>query len=490
LVVYLLSVESVYGDCFYPGPPILYPNHVNYFLFSVKKRAAAVAIITSLLVHSRPGSITMSKKRQAAPERDLLAGLDDDQLTAATTQQQQQERLRKARTTITKLEQELAGHDDDDGEVDARLIDKEIIAERLRKAAVEAKGQRSFQYIADPLQYGRVAFTLKQTLRSEHRGHPITRLVASSSDPKMVFSADKSGNIIKWTWDGDSSEWRKQHVFKADHAVHSLALSPDNNVLLGGLGDGTILAWNAQTNKRLGKLGPNEHRQAVTSLAFQPGSLTAFSASSDRTVKIWAVDQLAYIDTVYGHQDQVLSVASPGPDRCVTVGCRDRTMRLWKIAEESQLVFRMSESQGGSLEEVAVSGRWFITGSDTGVLAVWSSGKKKPVFSVSAHSSPITCLLCPEATDLLISAGSDGLVKLWRVNSDEDRKNKKGEDREEGDPLELVNELPIPGHIAGAALVGADKLMVAVSPEGRFGRWTVDKSIKPSVLVFDLSFSK
>jgi WD40 repeat protein len=40
----------------------------------------------------------------------------------------------------------------------------------------------------------------------------------------------------------------------------------------------------------------------VTGLAFRPGSHTLYSCSYDRSVKIWSLDDAAYVDTLFGHQ--------------------------------------------------------------------------------------------------------------------------------------------------------------------------------------------
>jgi len=58
-------------------------------------------------------------------------------------------------------------------------------------------------------------------------------------------------------------------------------------------------------------------------------------------------------------------------ERCVTVGSGDRTCRLWKIAKESQLVFRAGDKKevhpGGGLDAVAmIDEDNFLTGSDNG----------------------------------------------------------------------------------------------------------------------------
>ena len=48
-----------------------------------------------------------------------------------------------------------------------------------------------------------------------------------------------------------------------------------------------------------------QHRDTVTGLAFRYGTHELFSASFDRTVKLWSLADRAYIDTLYGHQSEV-----------------------------------------------------------------------------------------------------------------------------------------------------------------------------------------
>lgn len=141
------------------------------------------------------------------------------------------------------------------------------------------------------------------------------------------------------------------------------------------------------------------HKDAVTGLAFREGTHQLFSASLDRSVKIWSLDDMAYVDTLFGHQaevgggcclgarfswvgrsklanrlrwvlggaggrwvglatslsagyvtlnpipvplapsKQVLGIDALRAERVVTCA-GDRTCRVWKVAEESQLIFR------------------------------------------------------------------------------------------------------------------------------------------------------
>lgn len=63
---------------------------------------------------------------------------------------------------------------------------------------------------------------------------------------------------------------------------------------------GLMRKWSVQ--------GFSHHRDIVTGLAFRDGTHELYSGSFDRTVKIWSLDDRAYVDTLYGHQSEVRCV--------------------------------------------------------------------------------------------------------------------------------------------------------------------------------------
>lgn len=49
---------------------------------------------------------------------------------------------------------------------------------------------------------------------------------------------------------------------------------------------------------------------------------------------------MGYVETLFGHQDRISAVESLRGDTAVTCGSRDKTVRFWKVGDETQLVFR------------------------------------------------------------------------------------------------------------------------------------------------------
>ena len=247
------------------------------------------------------------------------------------------------------------------------------------------------------------------------------------------------------------------------------------------------------------------------------------------------MNDLAYIETLFGHQDAIPAVASFASERCVSVGARDRSARVWKIVDETQLVYQISGDASsllkekvrssvtgqamkdpvpeGSMDCVAViDEQRFVTGSDNGDIILWSLNKKKPQFTYrlghgedpplspaehSAEMTPedagippqprwITCLASLPYTDLFFSGSWDGKLGMWKVSEDLKR-------------FELLQyiDLGIRGVINGISVeergkrgVDGVRVILAIGAESRLGRWKTIKGGKNCALIVSLGVSK
>jgi ribosomal RNA-processing protein 9 len=166
------------------------------------------------------------------------------------------------------------------------------------------------------------------------------------------------------------------------------------------------------------------HRAAITSLAFRCNTRQLFSGSHDRTVKVWNMDEMCYIETLYGHHSEVLGLDSLNQERALSVGS-DRTLRLWKVVDETQLIFRGHEA---SIDCVSMTNEEiFVSGSQDGAVAVWSVRKKKPIASrprahglggcdvANSLDNWISSVAAMRFTDVFASGSCDGVVRLWQV---------------------------------------------------------------------------
>ncbi|KAL4775531.1 WD40-repeat-containing domain protein [Aspergillus nidulans var. acristatus] len=390
-------------------------------------------------------------------------------------------RLKLAERYLENVREEV-----DDYGFDAAEIDRDLIAERLKEDVDEFKG-RVYRQIASDLAFSAASHAF-------FRADTQTTTSIAIHAP-YVYTVSKDRTLIKWelatpgaagtatTNGGESTSKRppkpqrkkpKQVRFtrglqkvaeSADEQGHtknilSVAVSPSGKFVATGGEDNKLIIWDAATLTPLQTF--SQHRDSVSGLAFarhisaMSSGEQLFSGSFDRTIKTWSISTAghAYVETLFGHQDNVASVAAMTIDQCISVGARDRTARLWKVVEESQLIFRGGSSKNTYKENnidciAPLPPTHFVTGSDNGSISLWSIHKKKPLHTIPhAHGfdpippieliSPevdqqtaesnarflrptprwITALTTVPGTDIVLSGSWDGWIRAWKISDD------------------------------------------------------------------------
>ncbi|KAL7751230.1 pre-rRNA processing protein [Sorochytrium milnesiophthora] len=364
-------------------------------------------------------------------------GLDDEEEDPNESAADKRIRLAKRYLERVKHESDVKAAEG----FDAADLDRDLIAERLRDDALESAG-KLFRRIA--AQY---MASLPAQVKRFPRGHQLSvTCVAATASRQWIYTGSKDGSIIKW----DAATGRKAHTFPGlrkntpatgppGHTQHvlCLAVSADGRYLASGGLDARLNIWSVRDDKHVHCF--RGHRDSVTGVVFKNvlTGCTLYSCSKDRTVKVWSLDEMTYVETLFGHQEAVACIDALSRDRCVTAGGRDKSVRLWKIVEESQLVFRASQHMHGTLDVVhMVTDEYYVSGDDTGTLSLWTVTKKKAVFSLPhAHGlmdvtnaerdvgitqgNPywIVSLTGPRFSDLFFSGSWNGVVKAWRLDA-------------------------------------------------------------------------
>ena len=159
----------------------------------------------------------------------------------------------------------------------------------------------------------------------------------------------------------------------------------------------------------------------------------------------------------------------------------DSTARLYKVAQESHLVFRGHKSPVDAVQILTDDS--FVTGGQDGSLLLWREASKRPTASAAlAHgrdgSSPrwITGLAALKMSDLAISGSSDGYIRLWQANA-------------ASSVLSEVASVPVDGFVNSIAIT--DKFFaVGTGSEHRLGRWWKLKGNKNKVQIFKNDFAE
>ena len=217
-------------------------------------------------------------------------------------------RLRLARRYLDTLEGESKTAVP--GSFDAAALDRDLIAERLREDTLEHQG-RAFRREAATFAWRKLPSLQPRVLR----GHTQS-VTAVAMTREYVFSASKDGSIIQW----NAATGQRMHTFKrsvksakgsksaskatfkasqeeghSDHVL-CLAVSTDGRFLASGGRDCLVKVWSVGEARLLATF--RQHRAPVTALAFRRGANTLFSGSADRSLKVWNIDDLGYVETL------------------------------------------------------------------------------------------------------------------------------------------------------------------------------------------------
>jgi len=320
-----------------------------------------------------------------------------------------------------------------------------------------------------------------------HRGHDLTpTCVALTQNGQSAFSGSKDGSVIMWSvqegkkvsYVAPTSKHNEESNMNHRNGREILAISAsyDDRYLAVGGRDNCVKIFDVRT---LGKrTNPNSpittlegHKKAVTCVSFRNRTLDLYTGSDDRCIRRYDLNAMTYVETLYGHQSPIVAMDCANKNRPVSVA-RDRTVRVWKVEEDSHLVFRPGGDVGSAECVSAIQDGWFITGHDDGRLALWKEEKKRPVGDaiIAAHGyqgrgggvpRSVMCCDAINLSDLLVTGSNDGYLRLWKVNTEEKIAG-----------ISSLDSIPIHGFINSIAMGPKGRFCVAaVGQEPRLGRW-------------------
>lgn len=326
------------------------------------------------------------------------------------------------------------------------------------------------------------------------RCHDLTPTCVAISGSTRAVSGSKDHSVVLWDIekqvkvDTICQQWKKSDRTESRSAgeVLSVACSDDGRFAAIGKRDGKVMIFDIRS-----KTGVNlvktfyGHKGPVTCLSFRSQSSQLFSGGSDRTIRHYNLQEMIYLETLYGHQLGVMAIDCYRKELPISVGL-DRTARAWKLGDESHLIYR-----GGAKVQAAdcvtvIKDGWFVTGHQDGHLSLWMTEKKKPVASIeqvhgrdpSGNGLGVVSVGCLRASDFVLSGSNDGYLRFWKAQTGQTL-------TERG--LERIGEMPMRGCINSIA-VGpkATFCVLAVGQEHRLGRWSRVAGAKNRLVIVKL----
>ncbi|MEG3858390.1 nSTAND1 domain-containing NTPase [Microcoleus sp. herbarium12] len=228
--------------------------------------------------------------------------------------------------------------------------------------------------------------------------------------------------------------------------VFGVSFSPDGQTLASGGADGTVKLWslanvgdkrptdasNIKPESRLLRTFEG-HADRVTQVSFSPDGKTLASASFDKTLRLWRLDDVP-LKTLDGHQNRVQSVTFSPDGQLLASASTDKTIKLWS---RTGLLLETLEAHTQRVSSVSFSpdGQLLASASYDKTVKVWNLKEDRRLnnilpcpsaplfpcspsvlFTLEGHADSVMSVSFSPDSETIASASKDKTLKLWTKN--------------------------------------------------------------------------
>ena len=260
--------------------------------------------------------------------------------------------------------------------------------------------------------------------------------IFSPADPSLICVAgymDRKAVLLflRITDDGKALEEEYRFSFGEDDPGEALsaAFSPNGEQLLCGFFDRTVRLFDVATKKELQRFAGKD--SGAFPVSFSPDAKLAMCAGNS-TIHLWDLSTGGEVGSLKGHESAIPWVVFVPPGDTILSGSWDQTVRLWdtktgqergRLVGHSKGVHAVAVSPDGQLAASGDVGAGFgeaavraiAQGADECTIRLWNLPGRKQVAQVCQPHNKILRLSFSPDGKRLASAGSDGIIYLWRV---------------------------------------------------------------------------
>ncbi|MCO5591943.1 hypothetical protein L7F22_045937 [Adiantum nelumboides] len=200
-----------------------------------------------------------------------------------------------------------------------------------------------------------------------------------------------------------------------------------------------------QTRRHGKKFAWMQHADTISALAFSADCTLLYSASWDRTVKVWSLHDMQCQESFTAHIDSINAMVVGAADGLLYTGSADKFIKVWcrrpstsKGRHFKHSVVVALQEQGAAVNALVMSrdGSLLYSGGSDGRVVVWR--KSSPCWphkaaaasqllrvqeKLQGHARAVLCLDLLQSNDssgapsLLVSGSADQTIRVWRQDN-------------------------------------------------------------------------
>jgi tricorn protease-like protein len=240
--------------------------------------------------------------------------------------------------------------------------------------------------------------------------------VVFSADGKRIGSGGDDRTVK--VWDAQTGEMQLSLEAHVTDWVTSVAISADGRFIVAGTGApldkdvaGEVKVWDAEGKEKLFLTG---HTGTVFGVAISRDSKRIFSASEDRTVRVWSADTGKHLFTLEGHTGTVTSMALSTDGKRIITGSEDETIKVWG-ADTGKLERTLKAPSEVLSVAISADGKRIFADIPNAV-GVWDAETGQLELTLQGHRLGVTSVAISKDGQRLVSGSYDRTVKVWEAS--------------------------------------------------------------------------
>jgi len=192
----------------------------------------------------------------------------------------------------------------------------------------------------------------------------------------------------------------------------------DENLVATGGADSSGMVFNKKTGKVVATL--SGHKKKVTDVIFHPEQQLVFTASADKTARIWAPSSGEYgtAAQITCHRDEVTGLTLHATGDYMVTSSLDSTWAFHDIATGTCVVQKQDDGEGAPVTKGFTStsfhpdGLILATGAADARIRIWDIKKQQNVATFTGHDHAVQSVAFSE-NGYYMASGDGSALKIW-----------------------------------------------------------------------------
>jgi WD40 repeat protein/serine/threonine protein kinase len=247
--------------------------------------------------------------------------------------------------------------------------------------------------------------------------------LAISPDDKLLVSLAYDGDAIMW----DIGARRPVETLETNRAGNSVAFSPDGRTLAFATLNHGVKLWDVQEHREISRFPATTHAYlAAPVLSFSPNGRQLAIGGVNGSVELWDLATRTVAGTLEGHLGDVEAVAFSRDGQRLVSGGLDRTVRVWSLPDRKQVAVFTNHTSRVQCVAFSPDGSTAASGSWDATIHIWDLAQLRQVTVLTNHTRWVSALAFSPNGKTLASASADYTIKYWETRNWQELSTLKG----------------------------------------------------------------